>query len=137
MKADVTVALDWAGDGLAFSGGAAGGPAIRVDGNGGQGPSPMQLLLLSIAGCTAADIVDILKKGRTPLEGLTVRLEGERAPEPPRRYLAIRLVFETRGLAATDEPKLRRAVALSMDKYCSALHTLKQDIEFSIETVLS
>lgn len=137
MRADVTVALDWAGEGLTFSGGAAGGPAIRVDGNGGQGPSPMQLLLLSLAGCTAADVVDILKKGRTPFDGLTVRVEGERAAEPPRRYMAIRLVFETRGLAAADENKLSRAIALSMEKYCSALHTLKQDIEYSTEMVLS
>jgi putative redox protein len=133
----VTVALDWVGEGLIFTGGAAGGPAIRVDGNGGQGPSPVQMLLLSLAGCAAADVVDILKKGRTTFEGLTVRLEGERVADPPRRFTAIRMVFETRGLAATDETKLRRAITLSMEKYCSVLHTLKQDIEFSTETVLS
>lgn len=131
--ADVAVALRWTGEGLRFDGGAEGRPWIRVDGSKETGPSPMQLLLLALAGCMGADIVDILGKMRVPLEALELRLEGDRAPEPPRRYLRIRILCETRGVSEEDEPKLRRAVALSEEKYCSVLHTLRPDCEIATE----
>ena len=134
--ADVAVALRWSGTGLVFEGGAPGGPAVRVDGQGAAGVSPMQALLLSLAGCTGADVVDILGRMRVPLAGLEVRVEGERAPSPPRRYTRVRLVYEVRGVAAADEEKVRRAVALSQEKYCSVLHTLRPDLELHTEIVL-
>ncbi len=134
--ADTAVALTWTGAGLAFEGGAPGGPVVTVDGGGARlGPSPMQTLLLGVAGCTAADTVEILTKMRVPLEGLAVRLEGDRAAEPPRRFTALRFVYEARGLPAADEEKLRRAVALSHETYCSALHSLRADIGITIEVV--
>ncbi len=80
-----------------------------------------------------ADIVDILGKMRVPLEALELRLEGDRAAEPPRRFLSIRILGEARGVSEEDEPKLRRAVALSEEKYCSVLHTLRPDCEISTE----
>lgn len=135
-KPPAAVVLSWTGEGLAFEGGAPGGPAITVDGGGARlGPSPMQTLLLAVAACTAADIVDILGKMRVPLEGLDVRLEGERAPEAPRRYTSLRFTYEARGVAEADEDKLRRAVALSHETYCSALHSLRADIEVATEVV--
>lgn len=136
MKVDVGGSIEWTGEGLVFRGGAEGSPGITTDGNGRQAASPVQLLLISLASCTAADIVEILGKMRVELGGLRVRMEAERAPEPPRRFIAVRLVYETRGLDEADRPKLQRAVELSHEKYCSVLHTLSRDIEFSTEVVL-
>lgn len=130
---DVAVNLRWLGPGLEFEGGRPDGPTIVVDGNGEAGPSPVQLLAISLASCMGADVVDILGRMRVPLEALTVRAEGDRAAEPPRRYLRIRITFVTRGIAAEDEPKLRRAVDLSLEKYCSVLHTLRPDVEITTE----
>jgi putative redox protein len=132
------VTLRWAGEGLRFEGGAEGGPAVRLDGAGAAGASPMQSLLLALGGCTAADVVDILGKMRVPLEGVgvEVRLESERAPDPPRRYTRIRLLYRVSGLAAEHEAKVRRAVALSHETYCSVLHTLRADTALETEVQL-
>lgn len=132
--ATMGVELDWQGEGLRFESSVAGGGII--DGDAEVGPSPMQSVLLGLAGCMAVDVVMILQKMRVPLEGLKVRVAGERAPEPPRRFTQITLVYETRGLAREDGEKLDRAIALSRDKYCSVLHTLRPDIALSIETSL-
>jgi putative redox protein len=133
---DVTVELEWEGEGLQFAGGALGAPPTRVDGNGKTATSPVQALLVSLAGCTAADVVDILQKMRVPLAGLRVRIEGDRAPEAPRRYTAIRMVYEVTGLSGDGEDKLRRAIQLSHEKYCSVMHSLRTDIQFSTQVVL-
>ncbi|HEX7051573.1 MAG TPA: OsmC family protein [Longimicrobiales bacterium] len=135
--ADVAVTLRWTGEGLRFDGGARDGAWIRLDGDGETGPAPMQTLLLALAGCMAADVVNILGKMRLPLEGLEFRIEGDRAPEPPRRYLRLRMVCETRGIAAADEDKVRRALALSEEKYCSVLHTLRPDLDIGTRLILS
>lgn len=132
--ADMDLELSWSGQGLRFESGVAGG--VVIDGDAVDGPSPMQSLLLGLAGCMAIDVVMILEKMRVELEGLTVRVEGDRAPEPPRRFTRIRLVYETRGLAPEDGEKLERAIDLSRDKYCSVLHTLRPDTEVGIETRL-
>lgn len=134
--ADVTVQLDWEGVGLQFTGGAVGSHQTRVDGNGKVATSPVQWLLLSLASCTASDVVEMLQKMRVPLAGLRVRLEGERAPEPPRRYTSIRMVYEVTGLAREAEGQLQRAIALSHEKYCSVLHSLRSDIEIRTDVVL-
>lgn len=136
MRVDVAGTIEWAGAGLVFRGGADGAPAVVLDGNASEAASPVQMLLISLAACTAADIVDILDKSRVELRGLRIRMEAERAPEPPRRFTAIRLVYETTGLTEADRPKLQRAHDLSLEKYCSVLHTLRSDIEFSTELVL-
>lgn len=135
--ADVRVAVRWLGTDLTFTAGAVGGPAVVVDGNGREGPTPVQLLVAGIAGCSAVDVVDILRKMRVPLEALHVVVEADRAPEPPRRLTRVRLVYETKGVSADDEAKVRRAVALSHEKYCSVLHTLRPDVEIESEIVLA
>lgn len=126
---DVIVGLDWAGD-LRFRGGREGGALAHVDGDGKDGASPMETLLLALGGCTAADVVDIARKMREPVEGgrFHVRIEGERAPEPPRRYTRIRIRYRWRGDGLSRE-KLERAIHLSHEKYCSVWHTLRRDLE--------
>jgi len=125
-KPPLTAELRWS-DGLRF--GATSGPAaIVVDGDGEGGPSPMQLAAFGLAGCMAADVVSILQKGRHPLAGLRVVFEGERAPEPPRRFLRITLHFHASGAVPPDA--VERAIALSREKYCSVWHSMRPDIAF-------
>jgi putative redox protein len=126
-KPPLTAELIWS-DHLRF--GATSGPnAIVIDGDGGAGPSPMQLAAFGLGGCMAADVVSILQKGRHPLTGLRVSFSGERATEPPRRYTRIALQFHVGGAVPADA--VERAIALSREKYCSVWHSFRQDIEFA------
>lgn len=126
------VALRWSGRGDLFHGRGAADLEIPLDGDSEEGVSPTEALLLSLAGCMGVDVRMILEKSRVPLETLEVEVEGERAPEPPRRFTRIRLAYRVRGPGEEDEAKLERAVALSRDKYCSVLHTLREDLEIEI-----
>ncbi len=133
---DVAVKLVWTGEGLLFRGGSAGGVQIPLDGRSAAGPSPMQALLLALAGCTGADVVDILQKMRVPLTGLELEVEGDRAEDPPRRYTAIRLRFRAEGVPREAEDRLRQAVSLSAEKYCSVLHSLRPDVVVESDVAL-
>lgn len=126
--------LTWIG-GLTFEGGAPDGPGIRIDGDGIVAPSPVVTLLLAAASCSAADVVSILEKSRAGL--LTCRIEatGARREEHPRRFTAIHLVFHLAG-TAVDEAKARRAIDLSLEKYCSVIHSLAPDIVLTHDLVL-
>ncbi len=128
---DVSATLRWTGSGLAFEGRTPQGNELTLESGGKAGASPTQLLLFALAGCTAIDVVDITTKMRVGIEGLEVAIEGDRAPEPPRRYTAIRTVYRARGVAAADQEKVRRALALSEEKYCSVRHSLATDIALS------
>src|SRR6185369_1327405 len=109
------IELLWS-DELKF-GATTGTTALVIDGNSVAGPSPVQLLAVSLAGCMSADVVDIIRKGRHPLTGFHSALTGERAPEPPRRLVRVLLHFAIHG--AVPAPAVERAIALSRDKYCS------------------
>ena len=134
--ADVDVTLEWEKTGLVFQGGAVGGFTMRVDGRTKVAISPVQVMLVSLAACTAADVVDILGKMRVEFTGLTVRAQGDRAETPPRRYTAIRLTYEVQGLAAECEDKLNRAIQLSHEKFCSVMHSLRPDIDVQTDVQL-
>src|SRR5262245_22813278 len=125
-KPPLSAELVWS-DRLRF--GATSGPsAIVVDGDGAAGPSPMQLAAFALAGCMAADVVAILQKGRHALTGLRVSFNGDRASDPPRRFLRITIHFHVSG--AVPPEAVERAVALSHERYCSVWHSMRQDIAF-------
>ncbi len=126
--------LAWT-SGLAFEGGAPGGPSVTIDGDSTLGPSPMVTLLLAAAGCTGADVVSILEKMRVGLSGLRIEVTGTRREEQPKRYVALHLVFHVAG-RELDETKARRAIDLSLEKYCSVVHSLAPDIAITYELVL-
>ena len=128
------ISLEWR-DGLRFVGEAPSGRTVLVDGNAEQAPSPMELLLISAAGCTAADVVVILQKMRIELDTVRVEVTGTRREEEPRRYTAIRLLYRLAG-TGLDEVKARRAIDLSLDKYCSVMHSLAADLQISYEVQL-
>ncbi len=83
------------------------------------GPSPMELVLIGTGGCSAWDVVNILAKGREPVDDVAVTLESERAETEPRVFTRVHLHFTVTG-RGVNRDKVARAIDLSMDKYCSA-----------------
>jgi putative redox protein len=120
------VELTWQG-GLRFEA-RVGGQTMVVDSQRQAGPSPTQTLAVSLAGCMAIDVVDILQKGRFELAGIEARLESERRPEPPRYVTRVALHFVVRGDVPPD--RVERALELSRERYCSVWHSLRPDIDF-------
>ncbi|MCD6372686.1 MAG: OsmC family protein [Thermococcus sp.] len=103
---------------------------------GEGGISPMKLLLLSVAGCTAYDVVMILQKMREPIEGLEVEISGERREEHPRIYQKVHIHYKIYGNVS--EEKAKRAIELSQDKYCSASAHVKlsgTEVTYSFEII--
>ena len=90
---------------------------------------------MAAATCTASDVVLILKKQRVALRTLDVTLRGTRRAEQPRRYVALHFVFTVAGDGA-DEAKARRAVELSLEKYCSVVASLAPDIPVTYDVTL-
>lgn len=80
--------------------------------------TPMKLLLLSVASCTAMDVVHILKKMKEDVKEVQVEIDGKRREEYPRIYERIEIRYRIRG--DINEERARRAVELSLSKYCSA-----------------
>ncbi|MGH6932903.1 MAG: OsmC family protein [Dongiaceae bacterium] len=93
----------------------------RGDGPDGHSlmPSPMELVLIGLGGCTAFDVVQILEKGRQPIMGCVVELDAERAASDPKVFTGITLHFIVTG-QGLDPAKVDRAIKLSAEKYCSA-----------------
>lgn len=117
-KSEVTAV--WQG-GLAFESAAAEGLAVLMDSpmaaDGPKGPSPTQLLLMSLAGCTGMDVISILQKKRQDVTGFEVSVVGQRADDHPRYYTDIEIEFVVRG-RGIDPRAVERAIELSQDKYC-------------------
>jgi len=118
MAKTAEVTMRWLGQ-LQFEGSGTGGgrPPILVDG-------------------TASDVVIILQKQRVQLESLDVTMRGTRRETEPRRYTAITFQFAVRGNGA-DDVKVRRAVDLSLEKYCSVVASLAPDIAISYDVAIA
>jgi putative redox protein len=119
MKARVK----WVQD-VTFLGESGSGHAVVMDGppeDGGRnlGVRPMEMLLLGMGGCTAFDVVHILKKARQPISDCVVELSAERAATPPKVFTRIHAHFIVSGKGLA-EAQVKRAVELSAEKYCSA-----------------
>jgi putative redox protein len=120
------VELTWQG-GLRFEA-RAGDRTVTLDSERRAGLSPTQALAVSLAGCMAIDVVDVLQKGRFELDGVEARLESERRSEPPRYVTRVTLRFVVRGSVPPD--RVERAIELSRERYCSVWHSLRPDIDF-------
>ena len=121
-KPHALVEIDWVG-GLQFDAGRPDGPKVRIDADARTAPGPFDMLLAAIASCAATDVVEIMKKQRTPLEMLKVNVESTRVPDVPRRLASAILHFTLRAPGTTQE-KVARAVELSVTKYCSVRSSL-------------
>lgn len=93
--------------------------------------TPMELVLIALCGCTASDVVGILRKKREPFTGLEVRAEGERASDYPAVYTKIRLIYRVSGKVS--RKAMEDAVRLSKEKYCSVSAMLQKTAEISVE----
>ena len=87
------------------------------------GMRPMEMVLLGMGGCTAYDIVEILRKSRRKLDRLTIEIEAQRADEIPKVFTAIHLIYKVHG-EGIREREVERAIELSVSKYCSATRML-------------
>ncbi len=118
-----------------FLGESASGHAVLMDGppeSGGEnrGVRPMEMLLLGMGGCTAFDVIHILKKARQPVTDCVVELSAERAESEPKVFTRIHVHFEVSG-EGLKEKQVQRAVELSAEKYCSASIMLGKTAEIT------
>lgn len=119
-----------------FLGSATSGHALVMDaGKEKTASSPMELVLIALCGCTASDVVGILKKKREPFTGLEVLAQAERASDYPQVYTQIKLTYRVRG--AVTPKSVEDAVHLSKEKYCSVSAMLAKTakITYTIEYV--
>ena len=128
------VTLTWQ-RGLVFAGGEPGGPETTVDGDNAAAPGPMLTLLLAAGACSGSDVVLILEKMRVPARSLRIELAGVRREQDPRRYTAMHFHYYIAG-DGVDEARARRAIELSIVKYCSVIHSLAPDIRVTHELTL-
>jgi putative redox protein len=127
-KPPTTVELVWEHD-LVFAG-RSGDVTMTLDGGSVAGPAPMQALAFALVSCMAMDVVHVLGKGRHDLRGLRADLVGQRAQEDPHRFTAIALHYTITGEVPPE--KVERAIQLSREKYCSVLHSMRQDIALDV-----
>jgi putative redox protein len=125
MLPSMTLDLTWAGD-QRFAG-RSGDLGLVIDGHKQVGVSPMQLLAYGLAGCMSIDVANIVVKGRHPLKSLRTHLTGYRAQSRPSRFTGFDLHYVVVGNVPPEA--VERAIQLSRDTYCSAWHSLRQDIE--------
>ncbi|MGD8473941.1 MAG: OsmC family protein [Anaerolineae bacterium] len=112
-----------------FMGSASSGHAVVVDASTQkQGSSPMELVLIGMAGCTAYDVMNILEKKRQVVTGLEVTARAERADEPPKVYTRIDVEYIVRG-RGVQQKAVEDAIRLSKQKYCSASVMLEKTAE--------
>ena len=128
--------VNWLGiDGMSFSAEVGSGHLINMDGApeaGGRNlaPRPMELLLAGAGGCTAFDVVMILKKSRQNISGCKVKLEATRADSDSKVFTHINMKYIVTG-KDLDPGRVAKAVELSHDKYCSATIMLRKTAEIS------
>lgn len=120
---------------VCFLGEAESGHGILLDGapeSGGQnrGFRPMELLLVGLGGCTAFDVIQILKKTRQGVKDCQVFIEAERASSIPKVFTKIHLHFVVKGKNISSE-QVRKAIDLSAEKYCSASKMLEKTAQIS------
>jgi putative redox protein len=102
------------------------GTASGPDGvNPKPGPSPMELVLIGAGGCSAYDVVHILEKGREAVEDCVVEMDADRAETDPKVFTRIHMHFIVKGRSLA-EAKVKRAIDLSIEKYCSATAMLSE-----------
>lgn len=89
----------------------------------GAGPQPHRLLLEALAGCTAMDVISILRKKRQQVSGLSVQVQGSRADQHPRVYTHINVLYRVRG-NNVDPQAVERAIELSKTRYCPVIGML-------------
>ncbi len=122
-------------DGMQFVGSADSGHAVVMDatpsvGGNNTGSRPMELLLIALGGCTGMDVISILRKKKQNVGKFELNIEGEMAKDYPHRYTAIHIEYVVTG-KDVPEDSVKRAIDLSLEKYCSVGATLGKAAKIS------
>ncbi|MGD9993381.1 MAG: OsmC family protein [Salinivirgaceae bacterium] len=133
-----TLDMSWKGE-MAFET-ELNGHKITIDADeavGGKnlGPRPKALMMVALAGCTGMDVISILKKMRVEVSSFNVRVEGNVTEEHPKQYDEMKLIYEFSG-NNLEEEKLRKAIDLSMERYCGVSAVYKKVMQMSYEIVI-
>lgn len=128
--------LIWDGN-MGFTATGESGHPVRVDvsresGGSDEGARPVELVLFGLGGCTGADVVSILRKMQVNFRKMEMDVQAERAAEHPKRFTEIKLVYRLWG-EGIDLEKVKRAIELSLEKYCSVAASLNAAIEYGVE----
>lgn len=99
----------------------------QIDGNSRMAPSPVETLLGCLGTCAGSDVVDILTKQRTAPRRLEIDVEASRRPDFPRRIMTLEMTFTVEG-PGLERAQVERAIALSIEKYCTVAASLAGDI---------
>lgn len=138
----IRIELNRLNDAFHFSASNENGNSVQLDaaldiGGTNQGMRPMQMLLAAMGGCSAIDIINILKKQRQDLKDMKITVTGEREKDAvPSLYQTVHAHFQLFG--DLDREKVEKAINLSIDKYCSVSHTLAKagaEITHSFEII--
>ncbi len=126
--------LNWT-EGMQFIARAGKSPAVVLDSSeGGSGASPMEMVLIGVAGCSAIDVIMIMGKKRVQVTGFQVNVTGRRAEEYPKRYTDVDIEFVLHGKGI--KPKaVEQAIQLSETKYCGAMASLNAEFKTTYRIV--
>jgi len=130
----MTAQLRWLGPDMQLEGTTASGQIVKLDRTSDNaatiGPSPLELVLQALGGCTAMDIVSILQKMRRTITALTLNIDAERREEYPRIFTRIHLLYQLVSPNVA-ENELARAIKLSEEKYCSVSAMLRPTVQIA------
>jgi putative redox protein len=101
-----------------------------------RGPRPKSLLLSGLGGCTGMDVVSLLKKMKMPFDGFSLEVEGEAAEEHPKSYTTITIKYIFKG-DKLDPDKIKKAIDLSLQKYCGVYAMLSKTAQISHQVILN
>lgn len=126
------VTVEWEGK-MKFSATDESGHTITMDapiaaGGDNTAPTPLSLILMSVAGCSGIDVVSILDKMKVTVECFNIEVEGDRVDDNPKVFKTITVVYKFKG-EDLPQDKVERAVKLSVDKYCSAVHIVNKSAQ--------
>lgn len=109
--------------------------AMEQGGGNDSGPRPKVLMLVALGGCTGMDVVSILKKMRVEIADLNIRVEANMTEEHPKHFDDMKIVYEFSG-DNLDKDKLKKAVDLSMERYCGVSAVYRKAMPVNYEIVL-
>ncbi|MGC8716953.1 MAG: OsmC family protein [bacterium] len=120
--------VSWQKEGLKFLGHIDGSPEVIMDSE--NGPTPMELVLMALGGCTGMDVISILQKMRQDVKNFEINLTAEKAQEYPKVFTKIHLEYVVYG-TNLDEGSVKKAIDLSREKYCSVSAMLRKTSEIT------
>ncbi len=137
MKAE-RISVNWL-EKMAFQG-EVNGHKVVIDadetvGGENKGMRPKPLMQLSLAGCTAMDVISILQKMKVEVDDFKVHVDGELTEEHPKHYTSMHIVYEFKGKNLSEE-KIKKAVELSQDRYCGVSFSYKKVMNITNEIII-